>query len=181
MSIVTLQEGGFLNNHYNTSYSVTVESQSVWVNKNYNAKFTLSYPYPSSSVSAVVDPSQGNVASAIKSAILGISPGLIVSVKAVSHGSSVWTEYQIGFNTTAPNSLTPRLITAHAVISSMAGQVAVTRFLRGANFPVFYDSRHSTGLANSGRYTCYRNEDKMVPWSYYTGNGNPGVVAQVRA
>jgi len=183
VSITTLQEGGYLNSHYNSSYVVTVETQSLWVNKMYNAKFSLSYPYPypypSTGMSAVVDPSQGSVASAIKSAILGVSPGLVTSVKAVTHGSSVWTEYQISFNTSKPNSLTPGLLTVHTVSTLMSGQVVVTRLLRGANYPLFYDNRHSAGLANSGRYTCYRNEDKMSPWSYYTGNGNPGVVAQV--
>lgn len=30
------------------------------------------------------------------------------------------------------------------------------------------------------RYTCYRRQQNFVAWSYYAGDSNPGLVAEVR-
>ena len=179
VSVATVQEGGFLNSHYNSSaYFVTIESQSIFVNMLYNASFTVTYTAPMGAtfVSPVINPATGNTAQVLLAALNALYSGLVVSsVTRSFHFPSPWVEYVVVFSTA-----TPSLLGVTVTNAAMAGQVTVMRFLKGKNYPLFYDGAHPLGLSGSGRYTCYRNQDKMAPWSYFTGNLNPGVCALVR-
>ena len=179
VSVATVQEGGFLNSHYNSSaYFVTIESQSIFVNILYNASFTVTYTAPTGTTfaSAVINPATGNTAQILLAALNALYSGLAVtSVTRSFHFPSPWVEYVVVFSTA-----TPSLLGVTVTNAAMAGQVTVMRFLKGKNYPLFYDGAHPLGLSGSGRYTCYRNQDKMAPWSYFTGNLNPGVCALVR-
>ena len=181
VSITTLQEGGYLNSHYNSSYVITAETQSIWVNTAaYNLSFNISNPNSNkpSVTSTTINVAVPSLLSAIKSALHQVAPTLVSSVKQISHSPSTWLEFQIVFNMSNPNPPQPLLFAIHMANSSI-GNVVVSRYLTGYNYPLFYDSVHPLGYSGSGRYTCYKHMQNLTAWSYYTGNGNKGVIAEV--
>jgi len=121
-----------------------------------------------------------NLLSAIKGALQQIAPAQISSVKQISHVPSTWIEFQIIFYMTTPNPHQPQLLVAHSTNSNIAaGNLVITRLLTGYNYPLFYDNLHPIGYSGSGRYTCYKHMQNLTAWSYYTGNGNKGVISEV--
>ena len=182
VDIRTLQEGGFTNNHYNKSYIVTPAILSIWVNVNYNASFQLMSSLLGIA-SEVIHPSDTQtfinaLATQLQIFLVGPRPTILLKKYRLP---SPWREFQITYN----NSLTPANIMALSLLRVVAvdvrytGQVALTTYLSYNNYPLFYDNTHRSGLAGSGRYSCYRSQDNLDSWSYYTGNGNQGVAAQV--
>ena len=181
-SVTTLQEGGYLNSHYNSSYVITSEMQSIWINMAANNNsFNLTNPnsaYPST-MSTTINPSAPNLLATIKAALQQVAPALVSTVKQITHSPSTWVEFQVTFNMSQPNPRQPKALVAHMVSALGLGSVAVTRYLTGYNYPVFYDSTHPLGYSGSGKYTCYKHMQNLTAWSYYTGSGNKGVIAEV--
>ena len=184
VSITTLQEGGYLNSHYNSTYVVTAESESIWVNLGASNAFQFNVSNPNSNtpstVSSIVNTASGNIPNQILTAIRQVAPYLVTSVSnGISRPTTTWVEYKLTFNVTKSNPSRPLALVVHPADDADMLNVIVTTFLHANNYPLFYDNAHPRGLSGSGRYTCYKRQHYYQPWSYYTGYGNPGVVAQV--
>eukprot|EP01041_Mallomonas_annulata_P004459 gene4460-8882_t len=197
VTVATLQEGGFWNSHFNSSaYSVTAESQSVWVWVNSSSStstttstsFSLSNPNSVNSPSARssnITVSTTDLSNAIKVALSTIAPGLVKTVKRIRHNG--WDEYQLSFNTSKPNPVRPKQFILYETTTSTGTgalprqrNVAITTLLHASNYPFFYDSTRPQGYASSGKYTCYKHDHYLQEWNYYTGQGNLGVIAEVK-
>lgn len=185
VSFTTLQEGGYVNSHYNAA-GVTLESQSLWLSSNAH-QFNMSNPNSASSPTAqcsnFIDPTASStpIKTQIFNCLKQLTPGYVTSVTVgMQYVSSAvnWTEYKLAFNTSTVYPVKPKTLIVHTALGYV-GSVGVTNFLHAKNFPLFYDSAHPQGYANSGRYTCYRRDMNMEPLNYYTGNGNQGVIAEV--
>ena len=177
VKVSTLQEGGFQNSHFNASYSVTKESQSIFVNTSVAFAFNITNMNGAThATSAAIYTKGANLLAQIKAQLNMIAPYLI-SVTQITHGQI--SEFQLAFNTSLPNPAKPAAFRVGAN-ESYIGQVLVSTFLHAKNFPLFYDAAHVSGLSNSGKYSCYRHEHNLRAWSYFTGSGNLGVVAGVR-
>ena len=179
VTVSTLQEGGFFNSHFNSSaYYVTPEIQSIWVRTSISATFNLSNPNTVTPAlqSPSISTTSTSLLSAVKSALRVIGPSAVSSVVLNNHTATGWVEFQITFNMTKPNPANLQLLVVH---TSVSGAVQVTRLLASNNYPLFYNSRSPEGYSGSGQYTCYRHDQGLQAWSYFTGNGNKGVIAAV--
>jgi hypothetical protein len=98
---------------------------------------------------------------------------MVASVGSVSRVQrGVWVEYRIVTTLTAAT-------TFSAVCPGNPANVAMFTLTDYNNYPLFYDALRPIGYGGSGRYTCYLRHLGYVPWSYYTGSTNPGVIADV--
>ena len=190
INIITIQEGGYLNSHYNSSYFITPEIQSIWINtdsiynnkNNYYFTFQLSYPGNPTVLSNVIQSNSISLLNDIRYALHQIIPYYINKVSKFYHSNSNWIEFQITFNMTSPNPQQPSLLTIHSSISDnilSSTHIIISRYQTGYNFPLFYDNTHVQGYQGSGKYTCYKHMHYLSPWSYYTGTANKGVIAEV--
>ena len=180
VTISTLQEGGYWNSHYNSSsYFVTPEMQSIWVNTAVNLNFSISNPNtPATGSSMLVNSVSSNLVAQVKAALKQVAGLWVLTVTKKTYPSSPWVELLLTFNTSSPNPKHPRALQV-LVSGGMAGNVSVSTFQHALNYPFFYDGSHAQGYASSGRYTCYRHDLNYTAWSYYTGSGNLGVIAEV--
>ena len=91
------------------------------------------------------------------------------SVTRLQHGA--WVEYRVVTALTAA--------TTFVVTTGSPATVAIFARTDYNNYPLFYDALRPVGYGGSGRYTCYMRHLGYIPWSYYTGSTNPGVIANV--
>ena len=175
VTLSTLQEGGYLNSHYNSTYAILPLIQSLWILPiGSSMLFTISWQsgittYTTSAIDAntAVDMSV-TIFQAVNQAL----PGTLSSSTQVirtARGSS-WFEYQVTFSMSS----TLCCFTASTVSPSNANNVAMFTFQNYNNYPLFYDNRHPVGSRGSGRYTCYQSYLGYQPRSYWTGSANPG-------
>jgi len=180
--LTALQEGGYLNSHYNATYMVTPLIQSVWVSPTGSSMpFTVSFTagtatYTTASVDANA---ASDLSGLLMSAINAVYSGAVASVSRAQKGSP-WYEYKITFTAAAGAAgLSNFVATVSPGLPGLAGNVVMFAFQNYNNYPVFYDSAHPIGSPGSGRYTCYVKYLSYLPWSYYTGATNSGVIADV--
>jgi len=189
VSIVTLQEGGFFNSHFNSSaYFVTSEIHSIYVNVASNGRFNISNPNKSSKQASAnpvstcynIPTSAATLLTNMKSCLSTIAPYLIKSIAQTSYPGSNWVELRITFNASAPNPAKPSPFIIQSSSSTASPPVILTKLLSASNYPLFYNVSNLQGYSGSGQYTCYRHDMNMDPWTYDTGSGNKGVIAAVR-
>lgn len=190
ISISTLQEGGYSNIHYN-AVPVTSLVQSVFVlNASFPAVlFNLSWAASGGLVSTgLIDTSSTKDLSSTISAVINTAAatGAAVSVSRATYSTTPYVEYRVTFSAAFASSSPSRFsaqayqrISSSTVGSLSPSSVYVLKLLDAKNFPVFLDSKVKVGYSNSGKYTCYKRSQAYVPWSYYAGSLNPGVVAEV--
>ena len=157
VNVTTLQEGGYLNSHYNSSaYFVTPVIQSLWLLKAASPFQFSIYWYSSSSkqsyVTGHITYTNGqNSSRAIYTAINTILPGAISSsttgVTLIDH--SMYSEYRITFaSSTDGLSYTNFSVSA---VSATAHSAYIITLLDSNNYPLFYDAAHPSGYGGSGR------------------------------
>jgi len=182
VQITTLQEGGYWNSHYNSSaYTITKEMQSLWINTAVNATFNISDPNSKTPYvsSAVMNPGTDNILVELKESLMKLFPNFVTEVLKIPHWPSPWLEFQLWFNTSSSFPKQPKLLQLHLSDPQLSGSVVITRYQTAYNYPLFYDSLHPQGYSGSGTYTCYKREHNYSAWSYHTGSGNKGVIAEV--
>ena len=173
----TLQEGGYLNSHYNSTYAVLPLIQSLWVLPiGSSMLFTISWQYGATTytTSAIDANAALDLSTTIFQAINQALPGTLSSSTQVvrSVKGSSWVEYRITF----PVPSTSCCFTASTTSSftSNVNNVVMFTYQNYNNYPLFYDNRHTVGSGGSGRYTCYQSYLGYQPRSYWTGTANPG-------
>ena len=177
VTLSTLQEGGYLNSHYNSTYSTLPLIQSLWILPvGSSMLFTISWQsgVTTYTTSAIDANTATDLSTTIYQAMNIASPGTLSSLSQVvrtARGNS-WIEYQITF--TVPSSQYGFTASTTAPSSQYANNVVLFTFQNYNNYPLFYDSRHPVGSGGSGRYTCYQSYLGYQPRSYWTGTANPG-------
>ena len=176
ITVSTLQEGSFWNTHFDISdYHVTQEIQSIFLYKPQLISYSMIISYGSLTTAVIDSSSATDLSDAIFKAINGIVNGLLVGVAYVPH--TLWTEYQLTFNSPQPSSALS-LLSISAVFNetaSIAGTtyllgtnaamfVAVTSLLKYDNFPRFPDDSYN-GVPG-GRWTCYKRSLNYEPFYY---------------
>ena len=178
ITVTTLQEGGYKNVHYSgTVPAVFNEMQSVFVSRLTNVTFTLASNVTSPQITRVITSSIGlSTSYAIMSAINAITPNLILSVTNSTNGN--YTQHIITFNSAV--AFSPPLLTLNTADPSLA---FISVLQTGGNYPQFKSTAGDEGVdtIGSAKYTCYKRELLYMPWSYYAGNLNPGVLGSVIA
>ena len=243
VSISTLQEGGYFNSHYNSTYIITPQVQSIWI-----ASSTSSFRFVVSlrnimgteyNITLSTPTSENEILASFNSVIANS----VEKVRLVNSTSSPWIEFRVIFTGIASSQLSA--FTVHSELQRNSDAVYITTYLDFNNYPLFYDYKHPTGFGGSGRfgiclpvclsvsqsvymhvrlyvcmyvcmyvclllmtylkclshitfpyssvlqqfinhnhncrYTCYLKQYGYKPWSYYTGDTNSGIVAEVRS
>ena len=181
VGITVLQEGGFLNVHFNSTYTVTPIVQSLWVKPTALGgtpmSFQLSFRVGSGTSVYQTAPINANANADLTQLILDAVNAL--QVGAIAAKSSIlrtdrggWDEYQITFAKSTYTSFATSCPTN-------PDNVVVFSLLDYNNYPLFYDSSRPLGSGGSGQYTCYLRHLNYVPWTYSTGRTNPGIIADV--
>lgn len=176
VSVRTLQEGSYKNVHYSgTVPAVFNEEQSIFVNRLTTVSFTLSPNASSAQATGVItSPAGGSISNAIMSSMNAITPNLVLSVTNSTHGN--YTQYVITFN--AAVAFAPPVWVLNTADPSHA---FITVLQTGGNYPQFKTTVGEEGVdtIGSAMYTCYKRELLYVPWNFYSGNLNPGVLGSV--
>ena len=155
VSVNTLQEGGYLNSHYNSTYSVTPQIQSLWIQStaptfSYNitwqsgisTSYQISLQWGGLSSSAAF-------ATAVATAFNTAYPGSVFFVNQFTSTNSTWIEYRITFTST----VSPLFSDFDIFVNQQqySNSVYITTFLDSNNYPLFYDYLHPRGYGGSGR------------------------------
>jgi PBP superfamily domain len=148
VNISTLQEGGYLNSHFNTTYFLTPLIESIWVSSAASFSYNVSWQSTTGKVYQVGLSTTSNRA-AITKAFNVASAGSVTSVTASNYLSSTWTEYQITFSLAASADFSEFSVTP--LLPANTGYVLITTLLDYKNYPVFYDYSHPRGYKGSGR------------------------------
>lgn len=176
VSVSTLQEGGYKNVHYSgTVPSVFSAKQSIFVDRLVNVSFTLSPNSSSTDVTSVITSYIGmSLTNEIMSAMNTIMPNIVLSVTSTTSGN--YTQYIITFD--AAVAYNPSLWVLNTTDASLA---FISVLQTGGNYPQFKSTVGDEGVdtIGSAKYTCYKRELQYIPWSYYAGNLNPGVLGSV--
>ena len=147
LTITTLQEGGFLNSHFNSTYYVTPQIQSIWISSlapPFN--YSISWKSSTNDSNYVI---KLNSLSNVSAAIFAIYAGSVTSVKRLISSMSPWIEYRLTFDQTASSLFSS--FTAVATLSSNDRFIYTNTFLDNQNYPLFYDFSHPRGYGGSGR------------------------------
>ena len=147
VTITTLQEGGFFNSHFNSTYYVTPQIHSIWISSlappfNYSISWT-------SSINNINHIIKLNSQSNISASITATYAGSVTSMKRVMSSISPWIEYRLTFNQTASSIFSS--FKAVATLSSNDRFIFMNTFLDHQNYPLFYDFLHPRGYGGSGR------------------------------
>jgi hypothetical protein len=178
VSISTLQEGGYLQNHYNQSYFEMNQIQSLIVLNTKQLSVQLNLTTSDSSVYsmgllALNSSDLAATSTAIANAINTAYGSAIATVTATSSGN--YDIYKVSFtlafskasSTSAP--MTVRTFTVGTSTIETFGEGYVFILQDTLNFPLFYDSANPSGFVNSGKYTCHTRRQNYKPWTYQTG------------
>ena len=176
VTISTLQEGGYKNVHYSgTVPAVFSAKQSIFVSRLKNVSFTLAPNASSAQVTSAITSSLGvSNSSEIMFFMNSIMPNSVSSVTYSTYGN--YTQYVITFN--AAVAFSPPLWVLVTADPSLAFNAVLQT---GGNYPQFKSVVGEEGVdtIGSAMYTCYKRELLYIPWSYYAGNLNPGVLGSV--
>lgn len=148
VNISTLQEGGYLNSHFNTSYFVTSLIESIWVSSAVSFAYNVTWQSTAGKVYQVGLSTSTNSA-AITKAFNDAHAGSVSAVTALNYSSSIWTEYQVTFSLAASADFTAFSVTP--LLPANVGSALITTLLDYKNYPVFYDYRNRRGYKGSGR------------------------------
>jgi PBP superfamily domain len=148
VEVSTLQEGGYFNSHYNSTYFVTPQVQSIWIAANVsNFLFDVSW-HSTSGKNYTVGLNAHSTAADIAQAFNASFLGSVSSVQLVN-ATTQWIEYQITLS-----SLGSKMFNKFSVLSALKlydNAVYITTLLDYNNYPIFYDYAHPMGLGGSGR------------------------------
>jgi hypothetical protein len=148
VEVSTLQEGGYYNSHFNSTYFVTPQVQSIWIAATVsNFLFDVSW-HSSSGKNYTVGLNAHSTAADIAQAFNASFLGSVSSVQLVN-AATQWIEYQITLS-----SLGSKMFNKFSVLSALKlydNAVYITTLLDYNNYPIFYDYAHPMGLGGSGR------------------------------
>lgn len=147
VNISTLQEGGYLNSHFNTTYFVTPLIESIWVSS--AASFSYNVSWQSNGKEYQIGVSTTSNRADIIKAFNVVLADSVSSVTILNHSSSIWTEYRVKFSPAASVSFSA--FSVNPLVSANSGNVLITTLLDYNNYPVFYDYSHPRGYKGSGR------------------------------
>lgn len=147
VNISTLQEGGYLNSHFNMTYFVTPLIESIWVSS--AASFAYNVSWKSNGKVYQIGVSTTSSRADIIKAFNVVLAGSVSSVTALNHSSSIWTEYRVKFTPAA--SVNFSAFSVNPLVPANSGYVLITTLLDYKNYPVFYDYSHPRGYKGSGR------------------------------
>jgi ABC-type phosphate transport system substrate-binding protein len=183
VTVSTLQEGGYLNSHYNyASKPVSVEIKSLWIDTSASSPFTFTLSYGGLTNSTSVLSSSSITANQVLNTLLSLAPAAIASVVLKTRSPSTWVEFLITYKSQSSSSWTaPVLAITQLSDPNAIDSIAITTLQTHNNFPIFYDSSSPGGFGISGKYTCYKRQQNYTAFAYRTGSGNPGVIAEVVA
>lgn len=157
LSVSTLQEGGYYNSHFNSTYFVTPQIQSIWLSSS-AAPFAFNMTWSSTASGATGGvPQSVNLdsytsatrPSTIMTAINALYPGYVVSVTRVNATISPWIELKITFSASISTFLSGFNLASKLAL--YANSVSITTLLSANNYPLFYDFAHPRGYSGSGK------------------------------
>lgn len=149
VEVSTLQEGGYYNSHYNSTYFVTPQVQSIWIVTSVsNFQFNVSWHSTSGrdyTIGLDAHSTAADIALAFNTSYLGS----VDSVRLVN-STSQWKEYQVTFSSVGSKTFSK--FSAVSALKLYDNAVYITTLLDYNNYPTFYDFAHPMGLGGSGRY-----------------------------
>lgn len=150
LTISTLQEGGYLNSHFNSTYYVTPQIQSIWISSlapsfNYRISWTSVF----TKAKYIVDLNSLQSANNISTLLSAAYAGSVTSVKRVTSAQSIWIEYRVTFAMITSSIFST--FTATAAIEENDQFIFMNTYLDYRNYPLFYDFLHPRGYGGSGR------------------------------
>ena len=148
VNISTLQEGGYLNSHFNSTYFVTPLMQSIWMSS------AASFPYNVSWHSTLGKLHQIGLSTTSKKAAIirafnAAFAGSVSSVRVLNYSNSMWTEFQVTFSSAASANFSTFSVVPLSPANK--GFVYITTLLDYNNYPIFYDYSNPRGYKGSGR------------------------------
>ena len=156
VSISTLQEGGYHNSHFNSTYFITPRIESIFVVSPLStAVFAYNITWQTSTNNNYTVSLNSNYTSDAMTSAFNIAyPGSVALVKRVvntimSTTEPNWVEYQITFSSTTSDAYYG--FKAKSVLNADDDNVFIMTLLDYNNYPVFYDYQNPKGYGNSGR------------------------------
>lgn len=148
VEVSTLQEGGYANSHFNSTYFVTPQVQSIWIAASMsNFQFNVSWQNTVGkkyTIGLKAHSTAADIAQAFNASLLGSVSGV-----TLVNPASQWMEYQVTFSGAGS-----KMFTKFSVLSALKlneDAVFITTLLDYNNYPIFYDYAHPTDLEGSGR------------------------------
>ena len=150
VSISTLQEGGYYNSHYNSTYIITPQVQSIWIASSISSfRFVVSLRNimgTEYNITLTAPTSEREILALFNSVI----SNSVEKVRLLNSTSSPWIEFRVTFTRSASSQLSA--FTVHSALQRNSDAVYITTYLDFNNYPLFYDYKHPTGFGGSGRF-----------------------------
>ena len=149
VSVTTLQEGGYINSHYNSSYTITPQVQSIWIASSATSVRFFVFFRRVTGTEYNITLTVPTTEAVIKASFNSAMNSSVEKVRLVNSTSSSWIEYRITFTEKASSQLSAFKV--QPALQTNSDAVYITTLLDYKNYPLFYGYDQPTGFAGSGR------------------------------